>query len=208
MESIKESKVYEILNQIADLNFENVKPCCNERYLHHYFSEKIQKYYPIVYEDITKSQLHPEWATAIKGFRNGGKYKKVGNEYKIDDNGTSGFIDFAIGNYEKPEFGIEFKFCKSWNFQSVVFDYMKLLDSTNSIKKAISFSIIYRQNNFSNKLPKELNKTISELQKRLGDRMESKRPFLFWIIEIVQNGKKQSWICDSIKKKFVSGFPY
>jgi len=37
MESIKESKVFETLNQIANLNFENLKPCCNEQYLFFYF---------------------------------------------------------------------------------------------------------------------------------------------------------------------------
>ena len=76
MENIKESQVFKILNEIADMNI--VKLCHNERYLHHYFTEKIQKDYPIIYNDLNKSKLHPEWATAIKNYRNGGKYKKNG----------------------------------------------------------------------------------------------------------------------------------
>jgi hypothetical protein len=101
MKKIKDSIMFNILNEIYNMNF--VKPCCNERYLHHYFTKQIQEYYPIVYEDINQCKLHPEWATSNK-YRSGGKYKKDGNEYVIDDNGTSGFIDFALGEYDKPEF--------------------------------------------------------------------------------------------------------
>ena len=210
MNSIYESQVFSILSEIANLNF--FKPCINERYLHHYFTMKIQKVYPIVYEDVRKGKLHPEWATAIKDYRNGGKYQKVGNEYKIKDgNGTTGYIDFVLGDYDNPEMGIEFKCNRSWNFQSLVFDYMKLMDRNNSIQKVISFSIIYREKDHSNKLPLELNGTIDKLTKRLGNRMDNKREFLFWILEIAPNScnskKVKSWYCNDLEYKFQEKMP-
>lgn len=211
MENIKESQVFKILNEIADMNIE--KHCHNERYLHHYFTEKIQKDYPIIYNDLDLSKLHPEWATLIKNYRNGGKYKKIENEYKIDnDNGTSGFIDFVLGDYDKPEIGIEFKFCKSWNFQSLVFDYIKLLDSANSIQKAISFSIIYREKELSNELTLDkIKETITVLKNRLDGTLDINREFLLWIIEIAPHSKKKqkrSWFCDNLDKNFVEGTPF
>ncbi|NLJ82045.1 MAG: hypothetical protein GX330_02840, partial [Bacteroidales bacterium] len=93
----------------------------------------MQKKYPICYDNLLHSKLHPEWATS-------GKYKKSEKEYLIDEKGTCGFIDFAIGDYENPDLCIEFKHNKSWNFQSIVFDFMKLMDSNNKMKSAISFS--------------------------------------------------------------------
>jgi hypothetical protein len=45
MDSIKDSQTFKILNEIANMNF--VIPCYNERYLHHYFTEKIQKDYSL-----------------------------------------------------------------------------------------------------------------------------------------------------------------
>jgi hypothetical protein len=200
-----ECETFTVLNEIANLNF--VEPCRNERYLHHYFTEKIQKCYPIVYEDITHSKLHPEWATAIKDRRCGGKYRKAGNKYILDDHGTTGYIDFAIGDSEKPEIGIEFKFCESWDSQAIVYDYMKLLDNKNSIQKAVSFSIIYREKELSNSLTTDkINETITELEDRLKNRIAGNRDFLFWIIEIAPHSKinqKRSWICDNLKEKFV-----
>ena len=210
MEEIKDSEVFKILKEINDSGVINA--CRNERYLHHYFTRKIQNTYPIVYEDFAQCKLHPEWATLIKGIRNGGgKYKKKEKEYRIDEaDGTSGFIDFALGSYDSPEIGLEFKVCRGWIFQSLVFDYMKLLDSVNSIEKAVSFSIIYREKNHSSELSLDkINETITALTDRLGCRLATSRKFLFWIIEIVPNGKKnKSWYCDNLEQKFVEKTPY
>ena len=207
MENIKVSQVFKILHGIYDLDY--VKPCCNERYLHHYFTEKIQKHYPIVYEDFSKSKMHPEWATANQIRLNGGKYKKENKIYITKNDGSSGFIDFAIGDYCNPLIGIEFKLCKSWAFQSIVFDFMKLMDSANQIQKAISFSIICRDNELSNRLNDNIiNTTIVELEKRLGSSLSTNREFLFWIIEVsVKSKDKKSWYCTNINDKFIRGIP-
>lgn len=199
-----QQQVIDILTGIYNLNITN--PCYNERYLHHYFTEKIQKTYQVVYDNLLLSQLHPEWATK-------GMYKKKDGEkeYQIDENGTSGHIDFALGNHVNPDLGIEFKHNKSWIFQSIVFDFMKLMDSKNKIESAISFSIIYREKELSDKLENELNKTIDELINRLGSRLDKNRPFLFWIIEVAHKSKtkqKKSWFCNNLDKKFMFGSPH
>lgn len=208
MKDLLEQRIVDILLNVYDMNF--LKPCLNERYLHHHFTEKIQIEYPIVYNNLDKCKLHPEWATANKFRLNGGgKYKKIGNKYEIDDNGTSGFIDFALGDYNNPEIVIEFKCNKSWQFQSIVFDYMKLMDKNNPLKKVVSISIIYRDKKLSNKLTlNKINESITELSNRLNGRMDINRPFLFWIIEIAYNNKqKESWYCRNLNEKFVNGIP-
>lgn len=200
------SQVFNTLMNIYNLNI--VNPCKNERYLHHFFTKKIQKVCPIVYTDLDMCKLHPEWATSNQ-LRNGGKYKKSGNKYVIDENGTSGFIDFALGNYKNPEIGIEFKSIESWQSQSIVFDYMKLLDGNNHLKKAVSVSIIYRKNKLSNRLTlSKINETITELKGRLESRLDTNRPFLFWIIEIdYNNNKRMSWYCKNLNDSFNKGVP-
>ena len=114
-----------------------------------------------------------------------------------------------LGDYHNPKYGIEFKCTKSWNFQSIVFDYMKLMDSNNLLQKSMSFLIIYRENKFSNRLNiDKINETINELINRLNERLEIKRPFLFWIIEIsVKTKGITSWYCNNLNEKFLSGIP-
>jgi hypothetical protein len=192
-------KVVEILNEIQSLNFE--EPCPNERYLHHYFTGKIQAEYPdlIIYTNKSRSKLHPEWATK-------GKYKKnkeSGNKYEICNNGSPGFVDFTLGEYENPELGIEFKVSKGWQFQSLVFDYMKLMDNQNLFNKVISFAIIYRDKGLSNQLTLDkIKETIVELSARLGSKLDENRPFLFKIIEVANDNNKRCWICDNIAANF------
>jgi len=206
MNDLVENQVFNALMDIYDLNI--VNPCRNERYLHHFFTMKIQKVWPIVFTDVDMCELHPEWATSNQ-LRKGGKYKKSENKYVIDDNGTSGFIDFALGNYKNPEIGIEFKSSESWKSSSIIFDYMKLLDKNNHLKKAISISIIYRNNKLSVRLSlNKINETITELKDRLENRLDTGRPFLFWIIEIAyNNNQKRSWYCKNLNDGFKEGYP-
>lgn len=207
MRNIKIIQTLDILHNIYNLSIK--KPCQNERYLHHYFTEKIQKDYPIYFEDISQSRLHPEWATANQYRVQKGKYKKNEKKYEISDDGTSGFIDFALGDYNYPEVGIEFKSNSSWQFEPIVFDFMKLLDINNNLQTAISFSIIYRKNELSSKLTfDKINNTITEVKNRLKGRLNINRPFIFWIVEIAYNNEKtNSWYCDNLDEKFIIGIP-
>jgi hypothetical protein len=82
----------------------------NERYLHHYFSHLLQQKWDILNlsEDL-RLRLHPEWPTYKKQTRlQYGQYAKVNGKYLSNPAGTAGFIDFAFGDYYKPETGIEF----------------------------------------------------------------------------------------------------
>ena len=87
----------------------------NERYLHHLFSYLVQKNSLHISLD-SSSILHPEWATFVKDKRNkGGLYKamKKGGDYRVKDRcirgeGSSGFIDFTLGNSERPDYATHF----------------------------------------------------------------------------------------------------
>lgn len=200
-------KVCNIIKEVYDLNF--IDPYCNERYLHHYFSQRIKESFSVIYEDYNNSTLHPEWATANKVHMNGGRYRKKDNKYFVKDAGTSGFVDFALGKYKNPALGIEFKVCDSWKSESLIFDYMKLMDRNNSIKSSISFAVIFRESRFSNKLNiNTLNNTLLELENRLNERLDTNRKFLFWIVEVaLKSQEKRSWYCDNLSNNFSSGIP-
>lgn len=165
----------------------------NERYLHHYFSHIIQKEYPITFD--TNSKLHPEWATCIEGIRNdGGRYKyqindKDKKEYTAPETGGStGFIDFALGDYNNPDYGIEFKMSMQCNKEGLIFDYMKLLDRRNKIQKAISVAVYYGHASHSRFCEiNELEKCLNEARKRLGNQIDNLRYHWFVVLEIIDN---------------------
>ncbi|MCD6506565.1 hypothetical protein J7M22_08050, partial [Candidatus Poribacteria bacterium] len=104
----------------------------NERYLHHFFSHILQKKYNMLNlsGDNGNITLHPEWPTYKEQTKlDYGRYKKVNGKYYPDKNGTAGFIDFAIGDYNKPDIGIEFSLKYGWSHEEIVYDFLKLLDS-------------------------------------------------------------------------------
>jgi hypothetical protein len=199
--------------------------CKNERYLHHYFSHELQlKKYPIICGDTSKNLLHPEWPTKKKEKNNG-----IGGTYKhdkdkririVDKNGYSGFIDFAIGDYDKPEIAIEFTVSSGWEKEAVIYDMMKLMDSRNPFQKVISYNIVFRKGN----LPGEVTKTFTDFKNAINhsltvykERLENScvhnRKYLFWVIEI-GNNQTRSWYCsnfDGVKstspKEFKMGDP-
>jgi hypothetical protein len=193
--------------------------CCqNERYLHHYFSNKLQNIisngvfkYSIIYNNLIKSSLHPEWPTkkSNKDDRtsNCGKYRydKTKKEHMVDDrNGTSGFIDFTIGDYNTPEIAIEFITSFGWKREDIIYDMMKLMDSRNPFKKVISYNIIFRKNHipentksFEN-FKAALSESLSVYKEKLNGYYAKDREYLFWIIEIGVN-QTRSWYCSNFK---------
>jgi hypothetical protein len=162
----------------------------NERYLHHYFSQQMQKFYPV-----EMGKMHPEWATH-------GKYREVDKKYQLCANGTKGHIDFAFGNYNHPSVAVEFKLMDSWNGEGIVFDFMKLMHSDNPIDNAISFSIIKRTKSLSATLHSAIDNRLAEFKKRLGSNLAKNRPFLFVIAEIDSNKNKRFWSLNDISKEF------
>jgi len=173
--------------------------CQNERYLHHYYSKEIQKTYDINFGNLRESKLHPEWPTNKKVTKNDySKYKKIGNNYIVAVDGSSGFIDFAIGEYKKPEFAIEFTSKYGFGKDELAFDFLKLLDLKNPFKNVISFNLIYREKGLSQGKRKEnlkeaLNIAFSVINNRSRS-IDYARQYIFWIVEIDAKGKKRSWI--------------
>lgn len=181
-------KVSEIINTLDEILRELLQELkgqenidVNERYIHHYFSCRLQHTrYPIKFNE--PCELHPEWATARLGTLRNAKYSKKNKAYKIDDSGSSGFIDLAIGSVEKPFVGIEFKTSKSYYPEGVIYDYMKLLDKNVNIDSAVAIDIYYGRK--SKLTSEELNDNIQEAQSRLGERYEKARDRYLWVIQI------------------------
>lgn len=192
-----------IVKVVDELESINSKVHLNERYFHHLFSQMISEEYPVSLDG--KTLLHPEWATSIKKFRDdGGKYKKVNKEYKaLTSKGYPGFIDFAIGEYEEPDYAIEFKYCKNVKDEALIFDYMKLLDYRNKQKQSISIAIQFNGSN--DDILTILNDSLKKAKDRLDESnmnySDTSKLYKF-IYVCVGGGKKKFYECTSFKDKF------
>ncbi|RZV38331.1 MAG: hypothetical protein EVJ48_07205 [Candidatus Acidulodesulfobacterium acidiphilum] len=190
-----ELKVLNLICEIAE-EIENNHAEFNERYLHHFFSNKLQNIIsPInLYGNISETILHPEWPT----------YKETSgitcSKYKnsnVGKNGMGGHIDFAIGEYKKPHIGIEFKLSNNWNNDGMVFDFLKLMDKKNPFKTSLSLAIILREkklskNGYLHDLVNHYNSSISEAKKRLGTNLcGAERKLYFIITEVETNNNKR-----------------
>ena len=187
----------------------------NERYLHHKFSHLVQKEsdYEINITD-AKSLFHPEWATSIKGIRDeGGFYTRSENGYeprpsrkasKEDSKGGSpGFIDFAIGDFNNPDYAVEFKMAKNMDAKGFVFDYMKLLDNRNKFKKeVISLSVVLGRK--TELKVKDLNDNLEDAKAKLGKYLSKHddRKVLFCVIQIDEGKRPIEWKCENIETGF------
>ena len=187
----------------------------NERYLHHKFSHLVQKEsdYEINITD-AKSLFHPEWATSIKGIRDeGGFYTRSENGYEPrpsrkaskDDpkGGSPGFIDFAIGDFNNPDYAVEFKMAKNMDAKGFVFDYMKLLDNRNKFEKeVISLSVVLGR---KTKLEvKDLNGNLKKAKDKLGEYLSKPddRKVLFYVIQINEGERPIEWKCENTETGF------
>lgn len=190
MELDIEKVINELIEEIRSINPDNH---LNERYLHHLFSHIIQRDgIQVSLQD--KIGLHPEWATYVTGVqgRENGLYKKVRYKYEaVVEKGSSGYIDFAIGDANHPEYAIEFKMSDNFDDEGVIFDYMKLLDSRNPINHSISVVIYYGRKNHSKKCTdKVLSKCYSAARNHLDDIkcFSNKRPYRFILVEMSGGG--------------------
>jgi hypothetical protein len=162
----------------------------NERYLHHYFSQQVQRFYPV---DFANPKLHPEWTTR--------------GSYNDKENNTGNF-DFAVeyGNCDDKAnlIAVEFKLFEGWNGDGVVWDYVKLLDKRNAdIKCAISLCIINRPDGLAQggrleRLIRRINDTIADVKDLLGDKLATDRPFLFVVAEKYK-AEVRLWYLNNLK---------
>jgi len=147
-----EELIKKIIKEIYD-NIESENHALNERYIHHYFTKRIQEEVPITFSKLDEG-LHPEWPTFKKSIPiDYGKYRfnKNTKKYETNTNGTAGFIDFCIGKYNKPQIAIEFLHKFGWTSEDVIFDFMKLLDKVNPFEISFSFILISREKNYQPK---------------------------------------------------------
>jgi hypothetical protein len=206
----------EVLKIILDIaNSIKYSPTLNERYLHHYFSHIMQvKYRSLNLEgSMLDIHLHPEWPTFKKtAVISYGRYKNKEGQYRLDDEGTAGFIDFAIGEYSTPEIGIEFSLKYGWSNEEIVYDFVKLLDKKNPFKTVISFNIIFRKNGlvrggYLKDLEGHMNKAFKEARDRLDERFDASRETYLIIVEIDNNNHRQFWSYDKESGEFKKGMP-
>ena len=188
----------------------------NERYLHHLFSHLLQQKYNLLNltEDNGAIILHPEWPTYKK--QTGlvyGRYRRENGKYKPNVNGTAGFIDFAIGDYDKPDFGIEFSLKYGWSKEEIAFDFLKLLDKKNPFNASISFNIIFRQRRLVKggrlrDLEKHMNNAYGEAVKRLNnDVCDNSRELYLIVSEMDKHNNRRHWHYDRIRSRFKGGLP-
>ena len=130
------------------------------------------------------------------------------------EDGTNGSIDFAIGDYEKPKIGIEFKLIYSWDYQVVAFDFLKMLDERNPFDAVFSFNVILRENGLTRRTTKSYQKLVNKMNdayKEAGRRLsnfgvDESREIYFVISEIAEENRRH-WHYDKTLKRFESSLP-
>lgn len=151
----------------------------NERYLHHFFSHRLQSIEPCpmpLLDPTTPLRFHPEWPTYKEATGiDRGKYRKTEGRYlPVDTGKKGGFVDFTLGPYPTPEVGVEFKLLGGWQAEGVVFDYVKLLDRRNPFKAVVSVVVLLRPNGLAAVGRKDaihgaINSAYQEAVRRRGD---------------------------------------
>jgi len=188
----------------------------NERYLHHCFSHLLQEKYNLL--NLTGDNraiiLHPEWPTYKE--QTGltfGRYRKVSGLYKPNASGTAGFIDFAIGDYKKPNVGIEFSLKYGWSHEEIIYDFLKLLDKKNPFKASISFNIIFRERElvkggYLTNLKEHMNNAYREAVSRLNsDICDDSRELYLVVTEVDKDNNRRHWHYDRTSSRFKKGLP-
>jgi len=186
----------------------------NERHIHHRFSYSFQKKYShsLALGHIEKGMLHPEWPT-IKKVRaqNYGGYKKNAQKEYVPSLRGAGFIDFAIGDYESPDIGIEFSLKQSWSREEVTFDFLKLLDKRNPFKIAISLNIVLRisEGGREARFIRAMNDAFKDAKARLEkNQLLSDHRNIHFIIAEVDAKDCRIWHLDDNSGRFVEGDPF
>ena len=194
----------------------------NERYLHHYFSHKWLSLYE--HENNQEISLikenenlifHPEWPTYKKATGiDCGKYRKENKpgdsepgKYMPCAEGTAGFIDFAIGEYQAPKIGIEMTLKYGWSNEEVIYDFVKLLDKSNPFEVVYSLNVILRdkrlpEGGMMKDLESHIHSAYQETIRTLGEQYAVERERHFIILEITTEGRRK-WVLSGEKFEVV-----
>jgi hypothetical protein len=189
----------------------------NERYVHHYFSHRIQEKYGLLCLDEKDAVLglHPEWPTYKKATcLNYGRYhRKEGKYMPSESGGKGGWLDFAIGEYKRPLIAVEFSLKQSWGHEEAVFDYIKLLDARNPFNTSVSHNLIFRQRPMVRgaslkDLEEHMDRAYGEAVRRLGVNVcDSSRALCFIVTEVGKDDRRQHWHFDRTSRGFKEGLP-
>ena len=214
MNNLRTKEVVKVVLEIAQ-SLRNSGLMLNERYLHHFFSHRLQTKRNLL--NLTGDKdvitLHPEWPTYKK--QTGllfGRYKRKNRKYLPDVNGAAGFVDFAIGNYYRPDIGIEFTLKFGWSHEEIIYDFLKLLDNRNPFKTSISLNFILRHLGLVSgkslkNLEDHMNKAFKEATERLEKEITSSRELYFIVVELDKDNNRRFWSYDRITNKFERGLP-
>jgi len=201
-----------VLTAVNDcLGMEFHGPLLNERYLHHFISYRLQE--QIGGLDLTQASerlvIHPEWPTFKAGGNLAyGRYRASGDKYDPVDDGTAGFIDFALGDYSSPAIGLEITLKSGWTHEEIVYDFVKLLDGRNPFESVISLNVLLRPKGVAvagrqDRLRRRMLEAYEEAVTRLGswacDR--SRRQFLL-VLELGPEARR-FWYFEPDKQGFV-----
>jgi hypothetical protein len=191
-------------------------PMLNERYLHHCFSHRVQGEGNAL--DLSSGpggfSLHPEWPTCKKSTGLAcGRYKFVEGRYMPDPAGGAGFIDFALGRYERPDIGVEFSLKHGWSQEEVVFDFLKVMDGKNPFKVGVSGNVILRKGGLSSgkwleRLEERVVGAYEEAVHRLGaDVCAGSRELYLLVSEIGRDSERRHWHLERSSGTFARGLP-
>ena len=208
-------RVLTIIAEIArDLPYHGLM--LNERYIHHYFSNRLQEHDDHapnllnVMGPAAGIMLHPEWPTYKEATGlDFGRYRKIDGQYRpVDDGQKGGFLDFAVGDYNSPEIGIEFKLKPSWSNTGIVYDFVKLLDSRNrSLMAVVSFTVILRPNglpmgNYVQYFQDLAHAAYQEAVDRLGHWCCGDERRRWFIFSEIATDARRNWLCDNANGVF------
>lgn len=214
------SRANEIIRIVVDIaeSTTNRGLILNERYLHHCFSYLLQirwNMLDLLGEPDEKITLHPEWPTYKK--QTGlcyGQYREENRKYLPSQKGTAGFIDFAIGEYVRPEIGVEFSLKHGWSNEEIVYDFLKLLDRKNPFRTSISLNVILRkdklvQGGYLEDLQNHIDEAYKEAVRRLGDDVVApdERDLYLIVTEIAQDNSRRHWHFGKASNRFEIGLP-
>jgi hypothetical protein len=130
---------------------------------------------------------------------------------KDENDGSCGHFDFALGDYNNPIIGIEFKWLYGWDKNAITFDFLKCLDNKLPFSSRVSYNVIIRKNNLSGPGNKtNLENAMENAFKIAKERLDIRNAFLnmnekdvyLIITEIGKNGKRH-WFYEKKQDEFI-----
>ena len=182
----------------------------NERYLHHFLSYRLQEQTGglDLTQEADRLKVHPEWPTFKMSTEIAcGRYRATDGKYKPVDDGTAGFIDFALGDYKTPEIGIEITLKAGWAHEEIVYDFVKLLDGRNPFTSVISLNVMLRPNGVAtggrrDLLHRRMLEAYEEAVTRLGDWVCDRTRERFLVVLELSPDTRKFWYFDPGSKDF------